>query len=437
MKSFLIEGRQSAAYNDSAFGAMDACRRDMIEFPDLTVNATAGTFWGADGRIAAYKTVYDLYDSIDPKRKAAYATDLLGNKDYRDAVFSWLNRLGNIRTAHSVIASPGGTGAVAFGVFNCVEKGDELLIPDIGWINYRVMVEECGAVPAYYSFLEGAEGAACNVSAADAERRGSADAAAQSRLGIADLKAQSRRIMEKQGRLTVVINDPCQNPTGASFGPELWADLMEFYNELSAQGPVVIINDVAYLDYSEDPENATRYFDAFGGLSENVAVLLAFSCSKLLTVYGLRLGACVILTQKQEDADSLQAAFVRYARSNWGTVNNSLMQCFVEIVRDHKDALLAEKQQAIDALSERSLAFIEASRACGLELYPYFGGFFVTVRVSDPGLLQRFDAELKKDHIYGVKYPGGMRFAICALQPATCASLPARVKAALERAEGK
>ena len=108
MKSFLIEGRQSAAYNDSAFGAMDARRRDMIEFPDLTVNATAGTFWGADGRIAAYKTVYDLYDSIDPKRKAAYATDLLGNKDYRDAVFEWLNRLGNIRTAHSVIASPGG-----------------------------------------------------------------------------------------------------------------------------------------------------------------------------------------------------------------------------------------------------------------------------------------------------------------------------------------
>ena len=435
MKSFLIEGRQSAAYNDSAFGAMDACRRDMIEFPDLTVNATAGTFWGADGRIAAYKTVYDLYDSIDPKRKAAYATDLLGNKDYRDAVFEWLNRLGNIRTAHSVIASPGGTGAVAFGVFNCVEKGDELLIPDIGWINYRVMAEECGAVPAYYSFLEGAEGAACNGSAA-AERNGSADAESQGRLGIADLKAQSCRIMGKQGRLTVVINDPCQNPTGASFGPELWTDLMTFYNELSAQGPVVIINDIAYLDYSEDPENATRYFDAFGGLSENVVVLLAFSCSKLLTVYGLRLGACVILTQKQEDADSLQAAFVRYARSNWGTVNNSLMQCFVEIVRDHKDALLAEKQQAIDALSERSRAFIEASLACGLELYPYFGGFFVTVRVSDPGLLQRFDAELKKDHIYGVKYPGGMRFAICALQPATCATLPARVKAALERAEG-
>ena len=420
MKRFLIEGRQSAAYNDSAFGAMDACRRDMIEFPDLTVNATAGTFWGADGRIAAYKTVYDLYDSMDPKRKAAYATDLLGNKDYRDAVFSWLNRLGNIRAAHSVIASPGGTGAVAFGVFNCVEKGDELLIPDIGWINYRVMAEECGAVPAYYSFLEGG-----------------ADAESQGRLGIADLKAQSRRIMEKQGRLTVVINDPCQNPTGASFGPKLWAELMDFYNKLSAQGPVVIINDIAYLDYSEDPENATRYFDAFGGLSENVAVLLAFSCSKLLTAYGLRLGACVILTQKQEDADSLQAAFVRYARSNWGTVNNSLMQCFVEIVRDHKDALLAEKQQAIDALSERSRAFIDASQACGLELYPYFGGFFVTVRVPDPGLLPRFDAELKKDHIYGVKYPGGMRFAICALQPATCATLPARVKAALERAEGK
>ena len=423
---FLIKGRECAAYDDSAFGAMDACRRDMLEFPDLTVNATAGTFWGADGKIAAFRSVYSVYDAMDPKRKAAYATDLLGNRDYREAVFDWLNRLGNIKAAHGVIASPGGTGAVALGVFNCVEKGEELLIPDIGWINYKVMAEECGAVPAYYCFLEEAQ---------PQSRLSIADLKAQSRLSIADLKAQSRRIMEKQGRLTVIINDPCQNPTGASFGPQLWAELMDFYNELSKAGPVVIINDIAYLDYSEDPQNATRYFDAFSSLSENVALLLAFSCSKLLTVYGLRLGACVVLTKEQEAADSMIAAFVRYARSNWGTVNNSLMQCFVEIMRDHKEELLAEKQEAIDSLKSRSSAFIKASGECGLQLYPYFGGFFITVRAENPQLLALFDAELKKDHIYGVKYPGGMRFAVCCLSESVCSSLPARIKAAIDRAK--
>ena len=408
---FIRKGRDFSVFVDGAFGQMLACRQDKLLHPDLTINATAGSLCGEDGKVTAYKTVYKVFDSIDPAVKASYATAVEGPADFREEVFRWINRLDNIKLPHRVVASAGGTGAVALSAFNCSNPGEEILLPEMGWINYRIMAEECDCSFATYDLLEGDE------------------------LSTADLKAQSRKVMEKQGRLVVIINDPCENPTGATFGKERWRELVAFYNKLSEQGPVVIIDDMAYLDYDFDYEKATEYLECFNDISENVAVLLAFSCSKLLTAYGMRLGALVALAKKDEDAEALSSTCIRYGRTNWGNVNNGLMAAFVEIMRNHREELLAEKKAALEVLRARSEAFVNGCREYGVDIYPYLGGFFITVRVEDPKLLDRAVEHLIADHIYTVKYPKGIRFAICSMSLKDCQVAPARIRAALDKAK--
>ena len=407
---FIRKGRDFSTFVDGAFGQMLACRKDMQLHPDLTINATAGSLCGPDGKVTAYKTVYKVFDSIDPSVKASYASAVEGPEDYRNAVFNWLNRLGNIKLAHRVVASAGGTGAVALSAFNCSCPGEDILLPDMGWINYRIMAQECDCGFVTYDLMEGVE------------------------LSLKDLKEKSRMLMEKQGRLVVIINDPCENPTGATYGVERWTELVAFYNELSKKGPVVIINDIAYLDYDFDCDNATAYLGCFNDISENVAVMLCFSCSKLLTAYGMRLGALVALAQKDEDAEALSSTCIRYGRTNWGNTNNGLMACFVEIMKNHKEELLAEKRQAIESLKARSEAFVSGCREHGVEIFPYLGGFFITVRVEDPALLDRVTDKLIEDHIYTVKYPKGIRFAICSMSLEDCKVAPARIRKAFDKA---
>jgi aspartate aminotransferase/aromatic-amino-acid transaminase len=210
---------------------------------------------------------------------------------------------------------------------------------------------------------------------------------------------------------------------------------VEFYNKLSEKGPVVIINDMAYLDYDFDCGHATEYLGCFNEISENVAVMVAFSCSKLLTAYGMRLGALIALAKKDEDAEALSSTCIRYGRTNWGNVNNGLMAAFVEIMRNHREELIAEKQEAIESLKARSEAFVSGCRQQGVDIFPYLGGFFITLRVEDPALLDKFTEKLIEDHIYTVKYPRGIRFAICSMSLEDCKVAPARIRAALDRAK--
>lgn len=410
---FIRRGRDFSTFVDGAFGQMLACRRDMQLYPELTINATAGSLCGEDGKVTAYRTVYKVFDSVDSAVKASYATAVEGPPEYREEVFKWINRLNNIKIPHRVVASAGGTGAVALSAFNCSNPGEEILIPGMGWINYRIMVDECDCRLALYDLLDGDE------------------------LSTGDLMAQSRRIMESQGRLVVVINDPCQNPTGATFGKERWRELVAFYNELSESGPVVIVNDMAYLDYDFDYGRSTEYLECFNDITENVAVLLAFSCSKLLTAYGMRLGALVALAKRDEDAEALSSTCIRYGRTNWGNVNNGLMAAFVEIMRNHREELIAEKQEAIESLKARSEAFVDGCRQEGIDIYPYFGGFFITVRVEGPELLDKAVEKLAEDHIYTVKYPKGIRFAVCSMRLKDCKAAPPRIRAALDKAKAE
>ena len=407
--AFLRYGVDFSTYSDNGFNAGKLAREAMARNPKGTVNATVGSMRNEENEILAFNTVYDTYATIPDGRKASYAGGIQGNADFCETVFNWVNRLDNIHIPHQVVATPGGTGALSASIANVTNRYESILISDIAWGSYKVMAGQFDLKVETYKLVE------------------------DGKASINDMKIKCQKLMDQQGKVVMIINDPCHNPTGLSMGTELWKELITFLNELSKQGPITLINDIAYFDYALDYDNATAYMSAFNDISENVAIVIAFSCSKTLTAYGMRVGSAIILAKKQETADHFYNSFLRTARAFWSNVNNGFMDCFVKLVKEHKDEFMAEKKKAVNLLRERSEIFIKEAEECGLPLYPYSEGFFITVHIEDKDLLNRYYENLNKADIYTVKFSSGIRVAICSVSKEKCAGLAKRMKEILDK----
>ena len=119
---------------DAVFSVVAMAKKDKLENGDENVvDATIGSLYADDGKLVALHTVFDHYDAIDQRVKAAYAAGLKGNPSYREAVYEWVLAPSKADLCHSVIATPGGTGAISVAVTTFLGAGETLIIPDIQW----------------------------------------------------------------------------------------------------------------------------------------------------------------------------------------------------------------------------------------------------------------------------------------------------------------
>ncbi|MCK5388122.1 MAG: aminotransferase class I/II-fold pyridoxal phosphate-dependent enzyme, partial [Candidatus Izimaplasma sp.] len=237
-------------------------------------------------------------------------------------------------------------------------------------------------------------------------------------------------VMDKQKRVLVIINDPCHNPSGYTMTSNEWDQIISFVNELSKKGPVIILNDIAYVDYTNTGSIWKKHFEKYNNIAKNVMVVIAFSCSKTLTAYGARVGAQVVLTKDLEQLNAFKNASIYSARSIWSTVNNSAMKLFSTIMNDDilKSAYLKEKQFYIDLLKDRASIFVSEAKEVGLEIYPHVEGFFVTIKITNNIEKEKLNIKLQKNHIFTVEVDGGLRVAICSVSRRKLKGLAKRIK---------
>ena len=289
-------------------------------------------------------------------------------------------------------------------ITSCLDAGETLLIPDVAWGSYTLMAHEYNINTLTYSMFE-------------------AD-----HFNLDSVKEKVNQLIEKQDRIVMVINDPCHNPTGYSLTHKEWKELVSFINEVSKKVPFILIDDIAYIDYSNDLDHSRTYMETWNDLSENAMVVVAFSCSKTLTSYGLRCGAAIILNQSAEAVREVEIVFEKKARATWSNIPNAAMENFTWLVTHDKEKLLAEKQKYIDLMAERSSIFLKEAKACGLETYPYKEGFFVTLSMKDNDFRNRYHQALMDEHIYTVCVNHGIRVAVCSLPLKKVAGLAATMK---------
>ncbi len=375
------------------------------------VDATIGSLYDESGKLVAYKSVFNNYDAIQKEVKAAYASSFTGNPTFRKRVKEWTIGQADVKLAHSVIATPGGTGAVSMTFSDILEPGETVIIPDIAWGSYALMATDKQLKSKQYKMFDG-------------------DA-----FNFASFKETILSVIDQQNRICVVINDPCHNPTGYSMTRQEWDEVIAFLNECSQKVPCVLLNDIAYIDYAYDLDNSRRYMEAFNNISENVMVVVAFSCSKTMTSYGLRCGAAILLAQSAESVRSAEIVFEKSARAIWSNIPNAAMDNFYQVTTQHYDEFMKEKAGYIDLLKERSTIFSQEAQACGLPIYPYKEGFFITIKIDDNEKRNRYHDLLIKNNIFTVKVNHGIRVAVCSLSVGKCHGLAQRMKQYLDECE--
>ena len=407
--SFVKEKVNTTPIEDTVFAIVKKAKiaKEKVGKENV-VDATIGSLYSEEGKIVALESVFTPYDQIQKEVKAAYAGSFVGNESYRKQVYDWIVKPSGSTLAHSVIATPGGTGAVALTLSEILDANETVVLPEIAWGSYKLMATMDNLKVKTYALFEG------------------------DHFHLDSLKEVCTSVMEEQHKLLLVMNDPCHNPTGYSLTMEEWQAVVDMLNELSTQGPVVLLNDIAYIDYSYDLDHCHDYMKLFDQFNENVFAIIAFSCSKSLTSYGLRCGAAILLGKDQEIVRGVEIVFEKAARATWSNVANAAMDNFTYVTTTNKDNYMKEKDMYVKLLKERSDIFTSEAKACGLACYPYKEGFFVTVKIDDNKVRDMYHDKLMENNIFTVKVNKGIRVAVCSLSVDGCKGLAKRMKDILE-----
>ena len=408
--SFVKESVSQKPIVDTVFTIVKKAKEDKAKSgEDAVVDATIGSLYDEEGKLVALDSVFASLKNLDNRVLAAYAASFTGNEDFKDRVYQWVLN-GNSHLHHEIIATPGGTGAVAMTIQECLDAGQTVILPEIAWGSYNLMAQMNNLQVETYSLFEG------------------------DHFNVDSFKRTCQAVMAKQNKLVVVINDPCHNPTGYSLTREEWNEVIAFLNECSQTHSVVLLNDIAYIDYAYGQKQAKEYFSVFDQISENIVVVVAFSLSKSMTSYGLRCGAAIIMGQKEEAVQELKIVFEKDARATWSNINNGAMATFVDVMDHHLEAYDQERLHYVSLLKERSDIFVKEAEEVGLKHYPYKEGFFVTLSM-DNQTRDKYHEALMENHIYTVKVNLGIRVAVCSLSVDKIKGLAKKMKEILDTVE--
>lgn len=371
---FFSKNRNLKKYVDNIFPITEAFKNDQNE---NKINGTIGSFYNDDGKIVAFNSVYDAFRKLKNETYASYASSSFGNKDFNEAISKYVleNKINSFR----IIPTPGGTGAINLGINLCLEKNDTIIIPDIAWGNYKNIALEYDLNVLTYD--------------------------------VYDLNDLLEKINEVS-KAFVIINSPCQNPLGHSYSYDQWQEIINYINKQNKE--IIILNDVAYIEFANDI-NYKNYFSLFNQINNNVLVLIAYSCSKTFSYYGMRLGALFMIHNDEEFLELFNNQAARRARATYSSVNNGAMKAIVELINNDLDNFLNEKDYYKKILKERVEAFIDECKKHHIPFYKYNDGFFVTLRFDDNRIRDLVFDKFIENHLYFIKVNKGIRVGLCGI----------------------
>jgi len=378
---------------DTVFTMVNKARDAKVKYGDKNVvDVTIGALCDEEGKFTIFDSVSKVYKNLNNMDIAPYAESFIGNNDYLKEMKSWV--LGDHEGEFNVgaIATPGGSGSVSSTLKNILDPGETLLIPNIGWGPYKIMAKEHDLkIETYELFNEKDE------------------------FNLESFREKSSKIMKSQGKVLAIINDPCHNPTGYSMTTSEWESIVKLMNDLSEDGNFILLNDIAYIDYAvKGYEESRKYMGSFRELSPKNLVVFAFSCSKTLTKYGLRVGGSVFISNEKKNVDDYMRANEFTCRGVWSNVPKGGMKLFSTIQSNEnlKGKLIEERNIYVRLLEKRSKIFLEEAKEAGLEVYPYKEGFFITLKIESEKIEESIE-KLNKENIYPIQVAHGIRIAIC------------------------
>ena len=409
---FKIKGSDSKKLSNNILTLSQVAALAKKNNPNV-INATIGMFNNEDDEFYTFKSVSQVLKEVSFYDAFSYA-DTSGGEGYQQAILKWVfgDYLSSFKSTHhiGVIATPGGSGCIATTFENYLTKGDNVLVPSVMWETYITMAKEreCGVLR--YDLYD-----------------------SDNNFNLSDLRSKILELMNKQESIILVINDPCHNPTGFCMKDNDYDALVDLLNEYDY--PFVLLMDIAYFDFYDcDPNTIRSRYHKLSRLNRNVLINFAFSGSKTFGLYGLRIGASILLSKDALDIENFNNVISFTARSNWGSSSKLGISVITKLVLDpyYYEMFKNEVKDVAIMLQRRSSVFINEANKVGLELLPYERGFFVCVPSKDPVLLMN---KLHDEDVYVVVTKTCIRVALCAISEEEAKKLPSiilKVKKELE-----
>ena len=189
---------------------------------------------------------------------------------------------------------------------------------------------------------------------------------------------------------------------------------------------MILLCDIAYIDYAH--ENPKEFFTLFNDIPDDLLVLIAASASKAFSYYGQRIGALIAIQNDAGYLDHFINLSSRLARATWSNLSNAAMLNITEVLNNHEEEYLNELSQAKGMLKKRTDLFIRQAEECGLKLYRFSDGFFVTMEMENNETRDAFHQKLIDHHIYTIKVNRGIRIGLCSLPLKTVDGLAKKIK---------
>lgn len=399
--SFLRLNKDKEILNDAVFSSLSKAQIDIKQNGKEKVNnATIGAFYNDEGQLICYDSYYKIFKNVSNFKHAKYADSFSGNKDFKEVMIKHFLPKKMCDKNYELFATPGGTGALALAFNNFNNIYDEIILPNIAWTSYYLMAKEYKLNIKLYNVFK------------------------ENNFDIDDFKKQILSTLEKQNQVMVLINDPCQNPTGYSMEINEWNMVIDFLNSIPKNKKVILVNDIAYIDYSNSA-NYKDYMYLFERLNDNILPLIAFSCSKSFSIYGQRVGGTIFIYKDKTIIDEILNAYSRSARATYSNINNGAMCALVELLNNHKEEYEIELNKNKSLLKNRSKLFLDEAKKNNLPLYPYKDGFFISIKVNNK-IIDKVYNRLMEKHVYIVKDKNSLRVGLCSLETNKC-SITAKI----------
>ncbi|HHZ17547.1 MAG TPA: aminotransferase class I/II-fold pyridoxal phosphate-dependent enzyme [Peptococcaceae bacterium] len=395
---------------DAVFAILKAANAATAKYgKGQVINASIGALYTEEEKFATLPTVEAYFRSIPAEELMNYAP-ISGLPEFLEAAIA--DTFQGFQPPHTyarAIATPGGTGGVRHAIYNYVEQGEKVLVPDWAWGPYHtIAAEHLRGTETYEMF--------------DRDFHFNFDAFTEKAEGL----------LKTQNNFLAIFNTPAHNPTGYSLTVEEWRQILDLCKAWAAneQKKIILLLDMAYLDYAGDVEETRQFMRLFEALPANVLILIAYSMSKAYLIYGMRSGALIALSSSPEVAQEFERISAFSNRGVWSNGTRGAQRLLADLAKDPvlRSKVTAERNVYRDLLKQRSAILLEEARAVDLQLMPYQSGFFITVPTAQPRQLVE---KLMSENLFTVPLKKGIRLAICAVPTYKVPGMAQKIKAAL------
>ena len=415
LETFVAAHSYGHAAKDKIFAAAAAAQQyAAVHGSEATVNGTIGAIQDEQEQLVCLPTVEQVFRSLPTTEIIAYAP-IAGLPDFRtrvqEAAFGASRPQGVYTDA---VGTCGGSGSLHHVIWNYTSTGDTVLTSDWFWTGYSVLADDMGRKLETYKMLTD-----------------------EGTFNLSALEDKVRELLRRQEIAVVIINTPAHNPTGYSLTRADMDGVVAALKRVTDENGrrVVLVLDVAYIDFAGEKDAVREVFRAFDNLPEHILGVVAYSMSKGFTMYGQRVGAMIGVSSSKAVIEEFLAVNQYTSRGTWSNINRACQRTLANIYGDPAllAAVTAERDANYQMIKARADLFTQEADACGLKYIPYMAGFFLSIPSTQPDAVCE---RLHEDGIFIVPLKAGIRVALCSIPLRKIGGMAAKIKARMVEVEG-